>query len=146
MSATKQNGPLATRSKKAVASMWESAASRLRQGVMLMSLLMSITCSINAETVSWYGEKHRGKITASGEPFDPDKLTCASWDYPFGTPLLVTYGGHAVSVRVSDRGPAKRLGRKLDLSAAAFRLLAPLESGLIEAHIEIYEVQKTPRI
>ena len=39
---------------------------------------------------SWYGEDHRGKLMANGRPFDPDALTCATWDHPFGTRLKVT--------------------------------------------------------
>ncbi len=37
---------------------------------------------------------------------------------------------------VTDRGPAKRLGREIDLSRAAFARLAPLKLGLIEVKVE----------
>lgn len=59
-------------------------------------------------------------------------MTCASWDYPLGTMLLVRHGKSAVMVEVTDRGPAKHLHRALDLSSAAFKKLAPLELGLIK--------------
>lgn len=68
---------------------------------------------------------------ANGKPFWPHKLTCASWDYPLGTQLLVRHGKVAVVVEVTDRGPAKCLNRALDLSVAAFKKLSPLEIGLI---------------
>lgn len=85
-----------------------------------------------AEVASWYGEELRGRLTANGEKFDPDALTCASWDYPFGTKLRVSHGGKSVIVRVNDRGPSKQfLVRTIDLSREAFRRLAPLEEGLI---------------
>lgn len=84
-------------------------------------------------TASWYGEELRGATTASGVPFDPDRLTVASWHHPFGTVLEVTGPtGDQVLVEVTDRGPAHRLGRCLDLSAAAFREIADPTTGLTE--------------
>jgi len=85
---------------------------------------------------SWYGEKYRGKATASGEPFDPDELTAAMWDVPFGTKFRVHCGKKFVVVRINDRGPAKRLKRGIDLSKAAFKKLSPLGKGLIEVRLE----------
>lgn len=89
-------------------------------------------------TASWYGEAHRGLTTASGAPFDPDAFTVAAWDYPFGTVLEVHHEGATVEVTVTDRGPARRLDRCLDLSAAAFEQLAPAGAGLID--VEYREV------
>jgi|TARA_R110000824_G_scaffold355789_1_gene543012 rare lipoprotein A len=87
-------------------------------------------------TASWYGEKYRGKATASGEPFNPDELTAAMWDVPFGTKFRVYYGKKFVVVRINDRGPAKSLKRGIDLSKAAFKRLAPTEIGLIKVRLE----------
>lgn len=89
-------------------------------------------------TASWYGEAHRGLLTASGVPFDPDGLTAASWDHDFGTVLEVTAveSGRTVHVEVTDRGPARRLERCVDLSAAAFARLVPLGVGLVEVSVE----------
>lgn len=82
---------------------------------------------------------------ANRQPFDPDRLTAASWFYPLGTRLRVTLkpiGSRdvppSVVVIVTDRGPAKylvRKGRKIDLSAAAFAQLSQPELGLIEVTI-----------
>src|SRR5437868_1428096 len=69
-------------------------------------------------TASWYGEDHRGRLMANGQRFNPDRLTCASWNYPFGTELRVTHGQRTVTVIVTDRGPALDLHRDIDLSAA----------------------------
>lgn len=85
---------------------------------------------------SWYGEEHWGKIMANGQRFDPDALTCACWNYPLGTKLVVTRGRQSVVVTVTDRGPAKHLGRAIDLSAAAFRRLADPRVGLIVVRIQ----------
>jgi len=84
---------------------------------------------------SWYGEELRGRPTASGEPFNPDDMTCAMWDVPFGTIVTVTLGNKSIKVRVNDRGPAKRLGRKIDLSKAAFAKLTSLEAGLVKVKL-----------
>src|SRR5215468_7676281 len=40
---------------------------------------------------SWYGEEHRGRLMANGKRFNPDKLTAASWFYPLGTKVQVTF-------------------------------------------------------
>lgn len=87
-------------------------------------------------TASWYGYELAGRPTASGEPFDPEGLTAAMWGVPLGTTITVRHGGQSVTVRVNDRGPAKRLRRCVDLSRAAFAVLAPLNAGLIEVHVE----------
>ena len=86
---------------------------------------------------SWYGEDHRGRIMANGRPFDPDKLTAASWHYPLGARVTVRAGGRAVRVTITDRGPNHRLrGRIIDLSAAAFRRIEHPRHGLVRVHVE----------
>jgi rare lipoprotein A len=75
---------------------------------------------------------------ANGQPFDPDKLTAASWFYDLGTKVVVTHENRSVIVEITDRGPAKFLlkeGRKIDLSRAAFAKLADLDLGLIDVTI-----------
>ena len=88
---------------------------------------------------SWYSEHDPGirLHTASGKRFDSTKLWAASWDYPFGTKLRVTNPktGRSVVVVVEDRGPAKRLNRKLDLTKTAFSHIALLGEGLVEVEI-----------
>lgn len=89
---------------------------------------------------SWYGGGEKlNKYTASGEVFSSERLTCAIWDVPFQTRLRITrLDTHAsVIVRVNDRGPARRLGRLIDLTRAAFLKLAPLEKGLIKVRVEV---------
>lgn len=94
---------------------------------------------------SWYGEAYRGKTMANGQPFDPDALTCAAWNWPLGTVLSVRYRHprgyyrsdyRSVMVTVTDRGPDKRLNRLIDLSSRAFRHLAgDLGLGLIDVEV-----------
>jgi len=92
-------------------------------------------------TASWYSESDPGinRNTANGEIFDDSKKTCASWDFPFGTHLRVTHltNGKTVVCRVNDRGPAKRLGRVIDLTRGAFQEIAPLRVGLIPVKVEV---------
>ena len=78
---------------------------------------------------SWYGPES-GNRTANGERFLPDGLTAAHRTLPFGTILRVTYARHSVVVRVTDRGPAARTGRCLDLSRGAARVLGILSRGV----------------
>jgi len=97
--------------------------------IAILALLLA-PCALAADTTaSWYGEELRGHPTATGEPFDPDGFTVASWDYPLGTWLLLEAPATGIYcwVRVNDRGPARRLhaqGRTLDLSREAFRYLS----------------------
>lgn len=100
-------------------------------------LLWCVTCNA-ADQASWYGEDHRGLLMANGKPFNPDKLTAASWFYNLGTRVVVTHAGRSVVVEITDRGPAPRLvrqGRKIDLSHAAFGRLANPHRGLIDVTI-----------
>ena len=95
---------------------------------------------------SWYSKKDK-KInpeTANGEKFNDQKMTCASWDYPFGERLIVVNAltGKWVVCRVNDRGPNKRLYRTVDMTYAAFRKIANPKRGLIYATIIPTEKQK----
>ena len=87
---------------------------------------------------SWYGEAFRGKKTANGEIYDPDKLTAAHRRLPFGTLVKVTdlSNNRQVIVRINDRGPYKR-GRIIDLSLAAARQLGMVKKGLAKVKVEI---------
>lgn len=84
---------------------------------------------------SWYSraDEHINDRTANGEVFDDRSMTCATWDYPFGEKLLVinALNGRWVVCRVNDRGPAKRLGREIDLTKSAFKKISDLKRGLI---------------
>ena len=87
--------------------------------------------------VSWYGEKFRGRPTASGEIYNPDKLTAAHRTLPFGTKVRCQLGNSRfVIVTINDRGPFVK-GRELDLSKEAFSRLASCEAGLLKVKITI---------
>ncbi|MCU1690981.1 MAG: rare lipoprotein, partial [Frankiales bacterium] len=73
-------------------------------------------------TASWYGPGFVGSPTASGAPYDPERLTCAHKTLPLMTVLRVTANGRSVSCLVTDRGPYVG-DRVLDLSRAGSRAL-----------------------
>ena len=86
---------------------------------------------------SWYGEEFATRLTASGEPFDPRKLTGAHRTLPFGSKVRVTNlrNGRSVLVTITDRGPF-RPRREIDLSYGAARLLGMVHLGVIDVLIE----------
>jgi rare lipoprotein A len=88
-------------------------------------------------TASWYGKQHQGRKMANGKPFDPKKLTAASWYFPLGTPIRVVNvkNGQSVIVTVTDRGPNLRLHRILDLSEAAAGFLDYVGQGLTQVFL-----------
>ncbi len=89
---------------------------------------------------SYYGARFAGRSTASGETFDPAKLTAAHRTLPFGTRVRVTSlrNGRAVVVRINDRGPHVP-GRLIDLSRAAARRLGMLQRGTVRVRLQVVE-------
>lgn len=84
---------------------------------------------------SWYGPRHAGRLTASGEVFNPALLTFAHRSLPFGTPLRLSVAGRSCVARCNDRGPYVR-GRDLDLSEAVARQLGMLTCGVAILRVE----------
>lgn len=86
---------------------------------------------------SYYGARRAFRRTASGEPFNPYKLTAAHRTLPMTTRLRVTNleNGRAVVVRINDRGPFIR-GRIIDLSYAAAGRLGFRRKGTARVRLE----------
>lgn len=104
--------------------------------------LMSFSNGDRTHKASYYGGKHHGRVTASGEVFDKTLLTCASTkEYKFGDILEVTNvkNGKSVIVKVNDRGAFAKYGRTLDLSEESFRRIAPLKQGIVRVTIKKIE-------
>ena len=76
-----------------------------------------------AGVASWYGYES-GPRTASGELFNPKKLTAAHRSLPFGTKVKVTNlkNNKSVIVVINDRGPYVR-NRIIDLSKYAAKAI-----------------------
>ena len=85
-------------------------------------------------TASWYGPGFAGRPTASGAPYDPERLTCANKAVPLGTVLHVSSGGRETNCLVNDRGPYVG-DRILDMSRAGSRNLG--YDGLAHVVIEV---------
>ncbi|CAI8998719.1 Endolytic peptidoglycan transglycosylase RlpA [Pseudomonas sp. IT-P12] len=86
---------------------------------------------------SYYGARHQGKRTASGERFDKNSLTAAHRQLPFGTRVKVTNlkNNQSCVVRINDRGPHTR-GRLIDLSHEAAEQLGMIRSGTARVRVQ----------
>ena len=93
---------------------------------------------VEAGLASWYGKKHQGKRTASGEVFDQKKFTAAHRSLPWGSIVKLTNlaNGKSVEVRINDRGPFEK-GRIIDVSRAAASVLGMVESGVARVQLEL---------
>ena len=90
---------------------------------------------------SYYGPKFDGRRTASGERYDPRKMTAAHKSLPLGTRIRVTRtsggaDGPSVEVRVNDRCGCSH-GRIVDLSRAAAQRLHMLDAGVVPVRVEV---------
>ena len=91
---------------------------------------------------SWYGyEWTTGKrgTMANGNRFNPRAWSAATYDYPLGSMLLVTNtaNGKRIAVMVTDRGPARRLHRLIDLSEAAATALGYHKDGITTVSVRV---------
>ena len=92
---------------------------------------------------SWYGRSFQGRRTASGTPFNSQKLTAAHRTLSIGSKVKVTElrTGRSVVVQITDRGPY-RAGRGIDLSYAAARELGIVQRGVARVQIELLMSEK----
>jgi rare lipoprotein A len=88
---------------------------------------------------SWYGGKHHGGPTASGERFNKNAMTAAHRKLKMGTRVRVTNkrNGRSVEVRINDRGPYGRA--IIDVSEAAARRLDMIQAGVVPVIVEVIE-------
>lgn len=87
---------------------------------------------------SWYGPGFHGKLTASGDVFNQEKLTAAHRTLPWGSRVRVVNlaNGKSVVVQINDRGPAVK-SRIIDVSRAAARALGMVEAGTATVQVEL---------
>jgi len=113
-----------------------SAATPAQAGSTEQQVLLPLIESFEG-VASWYGPGFAGRRTASGEVFDPAKLTAAHRSLPFGTMLRVTntQNGRSVVVRVNDRGPFIA-GRVIDLSRGAAEAIGMIGAGIARVRVE----------
>jgi peptidoglycan lytic transglycosylase len=90
---------------------------------------------------SYYGPKFHGRLTANGETYDQNGISCAHKTLPFNTILRVTLlsNGKSIDVRVNDRGPYKK-GRIIDLSLGAAKRIGMVEQGTGSVRAQIIKL------
>ncbi len=78
---------------------------------------------------SWYGARHQGLRTSTGDVFDQERMTAASGSLPLGSHVRVTMHetGQSVVVLINDRMGAR--SDKIDLSKGAARQIGLLGRG-----------------
>lgn len=124
---------------------------------LLLTLLIWPTVAYTARTGigSWYSQEvcemwtrrdHTDCPTASGKDLRDLEAAgtyfAASWQAPLGSRLRVCHmeePDRCVVVTILDRGPARRLGRVIDLCKACFSLLAHPDEGIVPVTIERLE-------
>lgn len=86
---------------------------------------------------SWYGYES-GTETASGEKFNPEKMTCAMRRRDWGTILTVTViaTGISATCKLTDFGPAKWTGRIIDVSEGMAKKLGFHGQGVARVSVE----------
>jgi rare lipoprotein A len=97
---------------------------------------------------SWYGNELAGRRTASGEVYDPQRLTAAHRTLPLSTWVEVKnlQNGRKVVVRVNDRGPfAATHERIIDVSLAAARVLGLVGAGTARVEVRVVPAPRAPR-
>jgi rare lipoprotein A len=89
---------------------------------------------------SYYSSKFKGRLTASGQRYDPAKMTAAHNRLPMGTRIKVTNirNRRSVIVVVNDR-LHYRNKRLVDLSRAAAVKLEYMGRGLAKVRVEVLE-------
>jgi rare lipoprotein A len=98
-----------------------------------------VTAGVQHGYATWYGGKHHGGPTASGERFDKRALTAAHRTLRMNTRVRVTNkkNGRAVIVRINDRGPYGSATRIIDVSEAAAEILGMIKAGVVPVKLEV---------
>ena len=124
----------AARTEAPIVALVEAAGSGYPQGY-------APTGTVLRGPASWYGPGFVGKPTASGAPYDPERLTCAHKTLPLGTVIRVSANGRTVSCLVNDRGPYVG-DRILDMSRAGSRALG--YDGVTTVVVEVLAQTSSP--
>ena len=87
---------------------------------------------------SWYAPDLEGKMTSSGERYDPNGMTAAHPSLPIPCYVRVTNlnNGRTVVVKVNDHGPFSET-RIINLSYLAAQKLDMIDSGMAEVEIKV---------
>lgn len=115
-------------------------------------ILCFITFNCQAEqtgTASYYGagERLNDNVAFKNLQFCEYLLEGASYQYPLGSVVKVTNldNNKSIVIRIIDLGPAKRLGRLIDLNYFAFLQIANRKQGLIKVKVELVKTYNQRR-
>jgi rare lipoprotein A len=99
----------------------------------------AIRAGVQDGLATWYGGRHHGGPTASGERFDKNAMTAAHLSLPMNTRVRVTNkkNGRSVEVRINDRGPYGNKKRIIDVSEGAARRLDMIDAGVVPVRVEV---------
>ena len=88
-------------------------------------------------SASWYGGRHLGRRTASGERLDAIHATAAHRSLPLQSLVRVTNlrNGRSIIVKITDRGPVSR-SLLIDLSPSAAEELDMKQAGIVPVAVE----------
>ncbi|MGE5353375.1 MAG: septal ring lytic transglycosylase RlpA family protein [Acidobacteriota bacterium] len=94
--------------------------------------------------ISYYGKRHNGRKTASGEVYDMNEFTASHKNFPFGTKVKVTNlaNNKSVILKINDRLP-KSSKRMIDVSYQAAKELGMIGRGLAKGAIVVLEWGKS---
>jgi len=98
-------------------------------------------------SAAWYGGRHIGRRTASGEPLDDVHVTAAHRSLPLYSLVRVTNlnNGRSVIATINDRGPVSRR-LLIDLSPRAAEDLDMIRAGIARVSIEpVVRTARRPR-
>ncbi len=86
---------------------------------------------------AWYGRRHLGHRTASGEPLDAVHPTAAHRSLPLHSLVRVTNlsNGRSVIATINDRGPVSR-SLLIDVSPSAAQQLDMMSAGIATVSVE----------
>ncbi|MBF0518391.1 MAG: septal ring lytic transglycosylase RlpA family protein [Nitrospirae bacterium] len=106
--------------------------------VVSMLLIFEISVEAASYKASWYGKRHNGRKTASGQVFQKNKRTAAHKTLPFGTLVRVTNiaNGKSTVVVINDRGPRGRK-KEIDLSYIAAKDIGLDRMGIARVSLEV---------
>jgi rare lipoprotein A len=90
---------------------------------------------------TFYHDSLTGNATASGAPYDPERLSAAHRTLPFGTRVRVTRtdvsAAAVLCVTVNDRGPFGGKGRIIDVSRRAAERLKMIGKGVVPVRVDV---------
>ncbi|MDD5155067.1 MAG: septal ring lytic transglycosylase RlpA family protein [Candidatus Omnitrophica bacterium] len=120
-----------------------------RYFIVVIFLVLFCGCQDNTSVtgnypVNGFATWYNPRLTASGERYRKNELTCALRERDFGKYYLVCNleNNRCIAVKHNDFGPALRLfkrGTIIDLSRHAFSKIADLRKGIVRVRIgEIY--------